>query len=126
MDPSATGTVRGEPRLGSTILTPHGVETIARFDFPRDVAVTERGNEYTVDELRAPQAPEDHSDVEMEAWLNGPDFILVKSVNIGCTCSCKQCCYLVVIRGDRKTAVHQPNNDACTCISDHSCCGYPL
>jgi hypothetical protein len=120
------GTVRVQPEVGMKILTPYGLEEVLAHDLQYDRVTTGRGNTYGEEELRAPEAPESREPADVEAWLSGPDLILVRSCNLACSCSCTQCSYLLVIRGDRRTATHQRANEACTCGPKNECCGFPL
>jgi hypothetical protein len=108
------GTVRVQPEVGMKILTPYGLEEVLAHDLQYDRVTTGRGNTYGEEELRAPEAPESREPADVEAWLSGPDLILVRSRTMACSCSCTQCSY------------HQRANEACTCGPKNECCGFPL
>lgn len=122
---------------GMSVLTPVGVETILSIDITRDMVTTSRGNEYAEEKLRATERPESHEPTDVEAWLSGPELILITSFNKACTCTCggggrevslansSHCDWFVVVRGDKKTVTHQPG-PACRCGPSNECCGYPL
>lgn len=122
------GTQRAErtPDIGDTVLTPRGVEQIVGFDFPTDYWETDKGMRYAASDLRTPEAPESHDPADVEAWLDGAQFTLVRSWTSVCTCSCGNCEWLVVERGAERGMSHQARSAACRCQRTTECCGYPL
>lgn len=115
------GTVRIPVAEGMRIQTPKGIEQVLSFDFARDQVTTSFGNVYDETDLRAPAAPESASPEEVQEWLTGPELILVRSRNIGCTCGCAHCSWMMVTRGQYTTGSHQVASGLCPC-EDRECC----
>lgn len=118
----AAGTTHLTPEEGMKILTPRGIETILYVDHQVERVATGSGSSYDESDLRAPEPPS-RSPEDVEAWLIGPDLILVRSATLTCACRCNHCDQFVVTRGADITASHQIHSGACQCLG---CCVDPL
>lgn len=111
------------PAVGESILTPHGRLRIDSIDNLRDEYITERGP--IAIEHVFEYEPDRSSMDSVEAWLACP-WQVIYSTNVPCSCSCGQCDYRILVRGESRKVFHEKRSDACTCGTKHECCGYSL
>jgi predicted RNA-binding Zn ribbon-like protein len=91
-----------------------------------DYYSTNTGRHYQSTDLRIQEEPESHSPEDVEAWLAETALLLVRTITVKCTCSCKNCSWMVVERGSSQNITHRVENGTCTCQRTTECCGIPL